>query len=61
MAGERRFRAAKIAGLETIPALIKDYDKNQLMEITLVENLQREDLNPIEEAAAYKGWSRNFP
>lgn len=60
VAGERRFRAAKIAGLETIPALIKDYDKNQLMEITLVENLQREDLNPIEEAAAYKRLVEEF-
>lgn len=54
VAGERRFRAAKIAGLKKIPALIKNYNKNQVMEITLVENLQREDLNPIEEAAAYK-------
>ena len=54
VAGERRFRAAKIAGLKKIPALIKNYNTNQVMEITLVENLQREDLNPIEEAAAYK-------
>ena len=60
VAGERRFRAAKIAGLKTIPALIKDYDQNQLMEITLVENLQREDLNPIEEATAYKRLVEEF-
>lgn len=60
VAGERRFRAAKIAGLKTIPALIKDYDQKQLMEITLVENLQREDLNPIEEATAYKRLVEEF-
>lgn len=60
VAGERRFRAAKIAGIKTIPALIKKYNNNQLMEITLVENLQREDLNPIEEAAAYKKLIEEF-
>ncbi len=60
VAGERRFRAAKIAGLKTLPALLKDYDQKQLMEITLVENLQREDLNPIEEAAAYKKLNEEF-
>ncbi|NMB35319.1 MAG: ParB/RepB/Spo0J family partition protein [Firmicutes bacterium] len=52
--GERRFRAALLAGLKTIPALIKEYDERQSMEIALVENLQRENLNPIEEASAYR-------
>ena len=52
--GERRFRAALLSGLKTIPALIKEYDARQSMEIALVENLQREDLNPIEEATAFK-------
>ena len=53
IAGERRFRAAQIAGLETIPAEIRDYSAEQHTEIALIENLQREDLNPIEEAFAY--------
>lgn len=53
IAGERRFRAAQIAGLETIPAEIRDYSTEQHTEIALIENLQREDLNPIEEAFAY--------
>jgi ParB family chromosome partitioning protein len=52
--GERRYRAALQAGLQTIPALIREYDTRQIMEIALVENLQREDLNPLEEATAYK-------
>lgn len=54
VAGERRLRAARLAGLKVIPAVINEYDNKQLMEIALVENLQREDLNPIEEATAYK-------
>lgn len=54
VAGERRFRASKIAGLSEIPALIKDLDENNAMEIALIENVQRENLNSIEEAAAYK-------
>lgn len=58
--GERRFRAALLAGLKTIPALIKEYDAQQSMEIALVENLQRENLNPIEEAAAYKKLLEEF-
>lgn len=54
VAGERRLRAAALAGLKTIPALVKDYPAEQLMAITLIENLQREDLNPVEEANAFK-------
>lgn len=54
IAGERRFRAAQIAGLKTIPAEIKKYQQDQYIEIALIENLQREDLNPIEEAIAYQ-------
>jgi len=54
VAGERRFRAAKEAGLHEIPAIIKDFDDRKMMEIALLENLQREDLTVIEEALAYK-------
>lgn len=54
VAGERRWRAARMAGLKTIPAIIKDYNPGQALEIALIENLQREDLNPVEEANAYK-------
>jgi ParB family transcriptional regulator, chromosome partitioning protein len=53
VAGERRWRAAKLAGLETIPAVVKEIPDNRLLEITLVENIQREDLNPIETALAF--------
>lgn len=54
VAGERRWRAAKDAGLDTVPAIVKDFNDNEMMEIALLENLQREDLSIIEEAYAYK-------
>lgn len=54
VAGERRTKAAKIAGLEKIPAIVKDFNDQEMMEIALLENIQREDLNPIEEANAYQ-------
>ena len=54
IAGERRTRAAKLAGLETVPVIIRDYTDQKRLEISLIENIQRSDLNPIEEAAAYK-------
>jgi ParB family chromosome partitioning protein len=58
--GERRLKAAEMAGLETIPAIIRDYNPEEFMEITLVENLQREDLNPIEEALAFRELIEQF-
>ena len=54
IAGERRWRASKMAGLKKIPVVIRDFDDQETMEIALVENLQREDLNPFEEARGYK-------
>src|SRR5699024_8309154 len=54
VAGERRWRAAKDAGLDTVPAIVKDFNDNEMMEIALLENLQREDLSIIEEADTYK-------
>ena len=54
IAGERRTKAARLAGLETIPAIIKDFNDQEMMEIALIENIQREDLNPIDEAQAYE-------
>lgn len=54
IAGERRWRAAKLAGLKEVPVVIKDYSEQEIVEIALIENIQREDLNPIEEAQAYK-------
>ena len=54
IAGERRWRAAKLAGIKTVPALIKDVSKKEATELALIENIQREDLNPLEEAEAYK-------
>jgi len=53
VAGERRYRASKMAGLETIPVLVKDFTDLQRLEVSLIENIQRENLNPIEEAKAY--------
>jgi ParB family chromosome partitioning protein len=60
MAGERRWLASKRAGKETIPAVVRQASDAQAMEITIVENLQREDLNPIEQARAYERLSRDF-
>lgn len=54
VAGERRWRAARMAGIKTIPAIVREFTDTEVMEISLIENIQREDLNPIEEADAYK-------
>ncbi len=60
IAGERRWRAAKLAGIKEIPVVIKDYSDQQIMEIALIENIQREDLNPIEEAQAYQRLIKDY-
>lgn len=60
IAGERRWRAAKEAGLREVPVVIREYSKQQSMEIALIENVQREDLNPIEEAMAYQQLMQEF-
>ena len=60
IAGERRWRAAKMAGLKEIPVIIKEYTEQEIIEIGLIENIQREDLNPIEEAIAYKRLIEEF-
>jgi len=58
--GERRWRASKLVGLKKIPAVIRNFDDQEMLEVALIENIQREDLNPIEEAAAYKEMIDNF-
>ena len=60
VAGERRWRASKLVGLKKIPAVIRDFDEQEMLEIALIENIQREDLNPVEEAGAYKEMLDNF-
>ena len=60
IAGERRWRAAKLAGVKEIPVVIKDYSDQEVMEIALIENIQREDLNPIEEAQAYQRLIKDY-
>ncbi|MGQ9663718.1 MAG: ParB/RepB/Spo0J family partition protein [bacterium] len=59
-AGERRFQAAKLAGLKEVPAIVRDLSEQELLEIGLIENLHREDLNPIEEALAYEQLNKKF-
>ncbi|MDE6026385.1 MAG: ParB/RepB/Spo0J family partition protein [Lachnospiraceae bacterium] len=60
IAGERRWRAARMAGLKEVPVVIKDYTDQEIVEIALIENIQREDLNPIEEAMAYERLIKEF-
>jgi ParB family chromosome partitioning protein len=60
VAGERRWRAAQMAGLHEVPVLIKDYDHQKTLELSLIENIQREDLNPIDEAMAYERLIKEF-
>lgn len=60
IAGERRWRAAKIAGIKEVPVIIKDYTEQEIVEISLIENIQRENLNPIEEAMAFKRLLEEF-
>lgn len=60
VAGERRWRAAKLAGLTEIPAIVRNYSPQKLTEVALIENIQREDLNPIEEAQAYRALMEDY-
>ena len=60
IAGERRFRASKLAGKETVPAIVREFDEARMMQIAVLENLQREDLSPMEEAEAYEMLMKNL-
>lgn len=60
VAGERRWRASRLAGLKSIPAVVREFSETEVMEIALIENLQREDLNPLEEAEAYDRLIKEF-
>ena len=60
IAGERRWRAAKMAGVEEVPVIVRDFDENEIVEIALIENIQREDLSPIEEAMAYQRLMKEY-
>ena len=60
VAGERRFRAAQMAGIQSMPAIIKEVSNSEMLELALIENIQREDLNPIEEAEAYRRLTEEF-
>lgn len=60
IAGERRWRASRLAGLETVPVIVKDFGEQQVMEAALIENLQRQDLNPVEEALGYQSLIQNY-
>ncbi len=60
IAGERRWRAAKMAGMKEVPVVIKDYSPQEIMEVALIENIQREDLNPVEEAKAYQNLIKEY-
>lgn len=60
IAGERRWRAAKLAGLKKVPVIVREYSNQQIVEIAIIENIQREDLNPIEEALAYQRLIKEF-
>lgn len=60
VAGERRYRAARLAGLDRIPAVVREFSRSDMLEIALIENLQREDLNPLEEATAYHRLMEEF-
>lgn len=60
IAGERRWRAAKLAGMKEVPVVIKDYSPQEIMEVALIENIQREDLNPVEEARAYQNLIKEY-